>query len=62
MTTMAVRVTSKSERPKGRLSALERTALSMVGTVTLASSSRSRPSSITSDQRFCCTQPRHSTW
>jgi hypothetical protein len=58
---MTVRVMSKSESPKGRSSARERTALSIVGTVTLAASSSRRPSSITSDQRFCWIQPRHST-
>jgi hypothetical protein len=33
----------------------------MTGTITLAAISSVRPASITKENRFCWTQPRHST-
>ena len=59
---IALRVKPEWESPKGRLLVLEIAAPSTVGTTTLAASSAVSASSMTSEKRFCSTQPRHSTW
>ena len=50
------------ESPSGSLSVLETSVASIVGRKIEAAMKRRTTSSIVNENRFCSTQPRHSTW